>query len=314
MSGHDIGNSEEPDFSVIIPSFNRAHLLPRAVQSVLNQTHHNFELIIVNDGSVDNTASVVRTFVDRRIIYLQHEHNKGGAAARNTGLNIAKGKYIIIMGDDDELTPDALECAYNKFHDLSGADVHIIMFNCVDAETNIYSGMGIGTEGYIKYEDYICGKIKGDYFTIIEREIIGDTRYDERLWGHETLFWLRMFKKSKVYYFPKTIYLAYRQHGERMSTTKSFISHINDVIFAKNVYLEDFGEELKQICPRKYGMILTELGFYYVLNDQKKEGRNTILESFKYHLTPKAVVVYIVSYFLSSKSIKRLYVTYRHHE
>jgi len=101
--------------SVIIPTYNRAHLVGRAIQSVLNQTYQDFELIIVDDASTDNTEDVIKEFQqkDNRIIYLKHDQNKGGSAARNTGIKISKGKYIAFLDSDDEWFPEKLEKQMN---------------------------------------------------------------------------------------------------------------------------------------------------------------------------------------------------------
>ncbi len=98
-----------PTVSVVIPTYNRAHLLGRAIQSVLDQTYRDFELIVVDDGSTDNTEEVVEGLSDERVKYIRHEKNKGGAAARNTGIKAAKGQYIAFQDSDDEWLPEKLE-------------------------------------------------------------------------------------------------------------------------------------------------------------------------------------------------------------
>ena len=88
--------------SVIIPTYNRAKLLDRAIQSVLNQTYQDFELILVDDGSTDNTREVVSGFADDRIRYIRLNEGTGGCAApRNLALGVAQGEYIAILDDDD---------------------------------------------------------------------------------------------------------------------------------------------------------------------------------------------------------------------
>ena len=86
--------------SVIIPTYNRAHLIKRSAESVLNQTYKNLELIIVDDGSTDNTKEVVDSLNDKRIVYVKQE-NQGACAARNKGIKLAKGKYIAFQDSDD---------------------------------------------------------------------------------------------------------------------------------------------------------------------------------------------------------------------
>ena len=98
-----------PTVSVVIPTYNRAHLLGRAIQSVLDQTYQDFELIVVDDGSTDNTEGIVNGFGDHRIRYIRHKENRGAAAARNTGIEAARGEYIAFQDSDDEWLPDKLE-------------------------------------------------------------------------------------------------------------------------------------------------------------------------------------------------------------
>ena len=102
-------SEKNPTVSVIIPTYNRVHLIRRAIQSVLNQTYQDFEVIIVDDGSTDNTEEVVKSFNDPRIRYIRHEKNKGAATARNTGIKAARGKFIAFQDSDDEWLPEKLE-------------------------------------------------------------------------------------------------------------------------------------------------------------------------------------------------------------
>lgn len=96
--------------SAIIPTYNRSDSVGRAIQSVLDQTYQDFELIIVDDGSTDSTEEVIKSFDDERIVYLSHDENKGKpAAARNTGIKEARGEYIAFLDSDDEWLPKKLE-------------------------------------------------------------------------------------------------------------------------------------------------------------------------------------------------------------
>ncbi|NJN86713.1 MAG: glycosyltransferase family 2 protein [Leptolyngbyaceae cyanobacterium SL_7_1] len=94
--------------SVIIPTYNRADLLSRAIDSVLNQTLTNLELIIVDDGSTDNTAEVVNSFNDSRIRYIPLGKNCGGGYARNHGIHLATGEFIAFLDSDDVWLPEKL--------------------------------------------------------------------------------------------------------------------------------------------------------------------------------------------------------------
>ena len=107
--------------SVIIPTYNRANLIKRSVESVLNQTYKNLELIIVDDGSTDNTKEVIDSINDDRIVYIKQE-NQGACAARNKGIDAAKGKYIAFHDSDDVWHLNKLELQINALKQ-NNADV-----------------------------------------------------------------------------------------------------------------------------------------------------------------------------------------------
>lgn len=98
-----------PKVSVVIPTFNRANTIVRAVTSVLNQTYEDFELIIIDDGSKDNTKEVIAQIQDTRVRYIKSPINRGAANARNSGIRAAKGEYIAFQDSDDEWLPDKLK-------------------------------------------------------------------------------------------------------------------------------------------------------------------------------------------------------------
>ncbi|MCG9479561.1 MAG: glycosyltransferase [Actinomycetia bacterium] len=111
--------AKSPKVSVIIPTYNRASLIPRAIESVLAQNYNGIEIIIVDDGSTDNTKEVINKLKDKKIKYIQHKENMGGAAARNTGIKMAKAEYIAFLDSDDEWFPKKLETQIKVFNDMN---------------------------------------------------------------------------------------------------------------------------------------------------------------------------------------------------
>ncbi|HSH55565.1 MAG TPA: glycosyltransferase family A protein [Candidatus Limnocylindrales bacterium] len=99
---------ELSDISIIMPTYNRAYIIKNAIQSVLNQTHKNWELIVIDDGSTDGTDAVVKEIGDDRIVYDQ-QSNQGAAAARNHGLELARGNWVAYLDSDNELFPNYME-------------------------------------------------------------------------------------------------------------------------------------------------------------------------------------------------------------
>jgi glycosyltransferase involved in cell wall biosynthesis len=101
--------------SLVIPTYNRADRVLMAIKSVFHQSFKDFELIIIDDASSDNTNEVVTNLHDPRIVYIRHERNKGAPVARNKGIKNAKGKYIALLDDDDEWLPEKLESQVELF-------------------------------------------------------------------------------------------------------------------------------------------------------------------------------------------------------
>jgi glycosyltransferase involved in cell wall biosynthesis len=139
-----------PNVSVIIPTYNRANVLGRAVGSVLNQDYRDFEIIVVDDDSTDDTEGVVRGFDKAQIKYVRHEKNRGPAAARNTGIGHSKGKYIAFQDSDDEWFPQKL-----------GRQVQILETAC-DSVGAVYTGFWRIKNDSRKYEPRKRGKREGD--------------------------------------------------------------------------------------------------------------------------------------------------------
>ena len=112
----------KPRISIITPTYNRGHLISKAIESVISQTYDNWEYIIVDDASSDNTKEVVESFENDRIKFIACQENGGNAVARNVGVNAAKGEYIAFLDSDDEYLPVYLEKAINKLSNCKDAD------------------------------------------------------------------------------------------------------------------------------------------------------------------------------------------------
>jgi len=303
---------ENPLVSVIICTYNRSHLLPRAINSVLNQTYKKFQLIIVDD-STDNTEEVVKLFKDNRIKYYKHE-NKGLLAARNRGIDLAKGKYIAFLDDDDELLKQALETAIDEFSRLSSKGVKMLLFDCLNAEKGNLSASGIRKDGFVSYEDVLCHRIFGDFWVVMKRDLIGDERFDERLWGDEVQLWLKLYHKCKVYHISKILSLKYKKHGgERVSTILNY-KIINRRVLTNKKFIQEYGPDMRLLCPQAYGTKLGSLGFWQILQGQRNEGRNTLISAMKFNRSILNIARYliptIVSLFFSQEQIIFLYSSF----
>ena len=122
-----------PSVSVVIPTYNRARLLPRALDSVLAQTFGNLEVLVIDDGSTDGTTALMARYHDPRVRYLVQPANAGVSAARNRGMREARGEWIAFLDSDDEWLPDKLQRQLARSHELAGlgeADTNVGMIYC----------------------------------------------------------------------------------------------------------------------------------------------------------------------------------------
>ncbi len=116
-----------PIVSVIIPTFNRAALLVKAIESVFAQTHNDYEVIVVDDGSVDNTREIMKPYCQRLRYFYQQ--NQGASAAQNKGIELAKGEWISVLASDDEWLPTKLERQFEALGAL-GEDFRACFTDC----------------------------------------------------------------------------------------------------------------------------------------------------------------------------------------
>ena len=171
--------------SVIIPTYNRGNVLLKSVESVLNQTYDNIELIIVDDGSTDNTKDIVKKLQleDKRIKYVSYKKNKGACHARNVGIKKATGKYIAFQDSDDVFMCDKLEKQYtNMLKNKSDMDFCKVRINIGDFNVTFPNDNTVKKIKLKKYVDELCN---GNYIStqsiLIKKEVVNQYLFDENL-------------------------------------------------------------------------------------------------------------------------------------
>ncbi len=145
-----------PSVSVIMPVYNSARFLPRAIESVLNQSFEDFELILVNDGSTDESPGLCEYYAARdgrvRVI---HKNNRGVSSARNRGIEAALGEFITFIDDDDEYLPNLLKDNYSLVRE-TGADIIKFSINCCAVFSDMAKSRGFKL---VKPRGYSPGRI-----------------------------------------------------------------------------------------------------------------------------------------------------------
>ena len=209
----------KPQFSVIIPAYNRAYVLWKAVQSVMTQTEPRWEIIVVNDGSTDCTLRLLEEFSDQRIRVLTIPH-QGAPAARNRGLEIARAPFIAYLDSDNTWHPNFLEV----MHAAIEQDEESVLWYCgqnysvwertLDGRWFLISQTAEPGRQYSSEE--IWGLKGADTNCMVHRRSVSDPigGWDELcLWGEDWDFFLRVFLEysGKVKWIGPHIMVEYRQ-------------------------------------------------------------------------------------------------------
>lgn len=221
--------SEHNDLvSVIIPTYNRAEYLKRALESVIKQTHKSLEIIIVDDNSNDDTLGLVKNFLndDKRIIFLRNNKNLGIGFSRGSGLNISRGAFISLLDDDDEWLENKIESQLKKSKELNTPA--LILCNGFDYARAQRCAMDQSTpDGFIHIKnnktplDYALPNPSHWFFSRIVFEIVGNYDPDFRSWSDQD-YLLRIFlNKIPIYYFNELLVKRYRferkEHASQVS-------------------------------------------------------------------------------------------------
>ena len=216
----DISQSNQnlPLVSIIMATYNRAHTIVRAVDTVLNQTYKNFELIIIDDGSTDNTLEILKKYNDPRIRIFVNETNRGVTAAKNRGFKEIKGEWFGTFDSDDELKPYAIETLMNIPLNVDNKITSVIG-NCADAITGNLTGKGLTKDGYINGNE-VMSYVSGDFWGLIKSSLLQDDLLNENIRGLETTLWCKINSRANKYYTHKVLDIIHTEGADRVSKSK----------------------------------------------------------------------------------------------
>ena len=265
----------EPLVSVVIPTYNRASLLIRAIESVFSQSYKNFEIIVVDDASTDNTREVVSKFLDDpRVVYIRNEKNMGVSASRNRGIRYGRGEFVAFLDSDDYWLRDKLR-----------KQVEIIMSD--DDVGMVYTGERfIDEEGRIirdeipKYSGFVYHVLLSKNFispssTLLRKEVfekVGFFREDMN-YREDYEFFLRVAKNYKIAYVKDILTIRYMHTKGRLSDDIS--CRIMSIYKIMDLYKEDFDKNRRSKSRQLY-----ELGKLYTRIGDRKNAIHAFKESF----------------------------------
>ncbi len=255
--------------SVIVPVYNVGPYLKRCLDSILSQTYRNLEIILVDDGSTDNSGAICDEYkkLDKRVLVI-HKENEGVSKARNVGMDISKGEYLTFVDSDDYIEPNMYEELYSSI-ERESADLAVCGFRQVRvngeqkvndasitidwAKENIINNYF--TEGVIKELMY------SPWNKLFRKETLKELRFNTKYrLGEDILFIFEFVEKMQKMVYVNGAFYHYMMH-ENSAMTSSFSAKRFDYIFVVDILLE----KCKRLYPQAYNNAL-RWAFLHKLN------------------------------------------------
>jgi glycosyltransferase involved in cell wall biosynthesis len=279
--------------SIVIPTYNRAHLIEDTLKSVINQTNKNYEIIIVDDGSTDNTEEVVRKYLSDSVNYYKIE-NSERAAARNYGTKKANGRYINWFDSDDEMLPHHVQTIVNIAEENNFPEVITLNYDIKNSITKKIKPNRTDFKWFsLKKDDFLIkGNFLGCNSVIVRKDIAIQNLFNEKraLSASEDYeLWLKIKAQYNFIHTDEiTSYLI--QHDERSVNLMSDVSILEkrfltliDVCEKNEITKNYLGNNLNYFKMRNFLILAVELSN----NGHKKKSLHYLITSIKHH--PRAI-------------------------
>lgn len=259
--------------SVIIPTYKRSDTLPRAIDSVLNQTYKQIEIIVVDDNDPESsfrhdTEVVMSRYKNNsNVLYIKHTKNKNGSAARNTGFRKSKGAYIMFLDDDDEFLPDKVLSQVEKMNDLDNSWGACYTRYIRKRNGKVVVRSAEKAEGNLLVEELMRNLfVHAGSNLLIRREVVEEIGgFDESFIRNQDVeFLTRILKKYKLAYVDTLGLIVYMRNVRNVAKL--------DFINLTDKYIEKFDKEINQLPIAEQNRVHTMINlqiFRYYLSSKK---------------------------------------------
>ncbi len=310
-------DSYQKKVSVVIPTYNRAKFLPNAVRSIINQKYSNIEIIIVDDGSNDNTQTVVRSLKEKysNIIYCNNERTKGPSGARNTGIIKSSGDYLSFLDSDDAWLDGNLSEGLDVLNKYPEIDVIFGNYRVVD----YYSGKHLfdffdrkvilynlnykqlSSDIRVLHDNLFKALLKDSFFhlgsSICRKSLINGILLDESIMLSEDRdFAIKLYKQANATFAfrENPVFISYR-HDSSLTTNKDsnkikkFIrAHL--YLYTKYLKAYNLSDDERRILTKLIATKLSTLSYIYGMNKEYQKALFCLLKSFKYSFTVRQLI------------------------
>jgi len=271
---------EAPYFSIIMPAYNRASMIDKAIESIIKQTFPDWELIIIDDASEDNTEEVVRQFNEPRIVYLKNISNIERSASRNKGIDSAKGEFICFLDSDDYFKHNRLEILFNAIEERK-KPVALFYTDIIFEK----EGATVLTKEYSKvckdiYERIIL-EIIGTPQVCIHRNILAAIKFNEKYNLAEDLdLWTRIAIAHEFIYIQSLSVVAVEHSSRSINSDENHF--LKSLLVVKNIFNDkNIRHRIKRrIRHESLSTVYYKIGLFYFNNSLKYKSLSNLLRSF----------------------------------
>ncbi len=311
------GNSYQKKVSVIIPTYNRAKFISSAVRSIIDQKYSNIEIVIVDDGSNDNTQAVVHSLKEKysNIIYCHNERTKGPSGARNTGIIKSSGDYVSFLDSDDTWLDGHLTNGLEILNEYPEIDVLFGNYSIVDFDTRkhlhnffdqkkiLHTLKSVQLSSGIKVirDNLFKALIQDNFFSfgtsIIRKSSINGILIDESItFAEDRDFVIQLFKKANATFAFREdpVFIAYKHDSNLYMSkepNKAFqIIEAHLYLFIKYLRIYNLTNNEKRILRKLIATKLSNLSYLYGKNKEFQNALSFMLKSFKYDFTFRQLI------------------------
>jgi glycosyltransferase involved in cell wall biosynthesis len=291
-------------YSIIIPTHNREKILPGTIENILKQTHVNWELIIVDDGSTDQTAEVVRPYLSERVHYYSRK-NEGKSPARNYGITKAKGTYLSFLDDDDLYHPEFLSTFDQYIVELGSPKAAFFCLECTQTENGKIISERLNQKLYTNPIRLLWENKTGIRRFVIHKSILKEYKFIPDLELNEDFdLAIRILLNYPVHYIPDVL-CTYVQHPGQISKIK-FQNPTGRYAFQSTQYIKQLidqnKEELIKNIPERILYDLYNHKVYAYASNAMKNGNltlwNQLIRKISFKGSPGKTVYYLSSLIL----------------
>ena len=286
----------QPRVAIVVPTYNRAGLVVRAIDSALAQTYENLDVVVVDDGSTDDTWAVLQAYrPEPRVRLVRLDRNRGVTAAKNAGLDAIDGgtPYVGILDSDDTLTPDAIAALVGVFQ-ATGDRYSQVFGWCRDRVSGQPTGRMTHREGPITYDDALTGRFSGEFWQLARCDLIGGRRFDERASGAESSVWWPLLKMHDGWLISADV-RSYDSSGEdRVSNIHYTQRDALGRMWACQAALVAVGEDLRSRYPALYGGRQAELAKWAAMAGRHSIARRASRAALRAAPSPRSLAIVIL--------------------